>query len=256
MSYFGHIFAHTDHVSHTTENAHNVPVNQVSCSHIKNFLRNWPKIYKIPIFTYFFKLKIPEKIRSKYQNSTSTTFWAILLCTLLQPSSLEERVECVKAWKEGLESKGLHVNMTKTQFMASGLGLDILQDSGKFPCAVCRTGVGRSSIRCSKCNLWVHYKKCSASKHSQRTCPMNALVAVVRRVYALSTAALSRRLRLVTVCSKQLIVSATWVTCSVLVVAVWLLPLLDASVPGESFSRKPSFAHVQACAFRPEGSSV
>ena len=48
--------------------------------------------------------------------------------------------------------------------MASGLGLDILQDSGKFPCAVCRTGVGRSSIRCSKCNLWVHHKKCSGLK--------------------------------------------------------------------------------------------
>ena len=79
-------------------------------------------------------------------------------------ATLEECVERVKAWKEGLESKGLHVNMTKTKFMASGLGLDILQDSGKFPCAVCRTGVGRSSIRCSKCNLWVHYKKCSGLK--------------------------------------------------------------------------------------------
>ena len=79
-------------------------------------------------------------------------------------TSLEECVERVKAWKEGLESKGLHVNMTKTKFMASGLGLDILQDSGKFPCAVCRTGVGRSSIRCSKCNLWVNYKKCLGLK--------------------------------------------------------------------------------------------
>ena len=79
-------------------------------------------------------------------------------------TSLEECVERVKAWKEGLESKGLHVNMTKTKFMASGLGLDNLQDSGKFPCAVCRMGVGRSSIRCSKCNLWVHYKKCSGLK--------------------------------------------------------------------------------------------
>ena len=79
-------------------------------------------------------------------------------------TSLEECVERVKAWKEELESKGLHVNMTKTKFMASGFGLDILQDSGKSPCAVCRTGVGRSSIRCSKCNLWVHYKKCSGLK--------------------------------------------------------------------------------------------
>ena len=68
-------------------------------------------------------------------------------------ASLEECVERVKAWKEGLESKGLHVNMTKTKFMASGLELDILQDSGKFPCAVCCTGVGRSSIQCSKCSV-------------------------------------------------------------------------------------------------------
>ena len=85
-------------------------------------------------------------------------------------TSLEECVEHVKAWKEGLE-----LNMTKTKFMASGLGLDILQDSGKFPCAVCRSGVGRSSIRCSKCNLWVHYKKCSGLKtlaeHMSYECP-------------------------------------------------------------------------------------
>ena len=79
-------------------------------------------------------------------------------------TSLAECVERAKAWKEGLESKGLYVNMIKTKFMASGLGLDILQDSGKFPCAVCRTGVGRSFIRCSKCKLWVHYKKCSDLK--------------------------------------------------------------------------------------------
>ena len=58
-----------------------------------------------------------------------------------------------------------------------------------------------------------------------------------RWCWGLSTAALSRRLRLVTVCSKWLIVSATWVTCSVLVVAVWLLPLPDASVPGVSFEK-------------------
>ena len=76
-------------------------------------------------------------------------------------TSLEECVERVKAWKEGLVSKGLHVNMTKTKFMASGLGLDILQDSGQFPYTVCHTGVGRSSIRC---NLWVRYKKFSGLK--------------------------------------------------------------------------------------------
>ena len=33
-------------------------------------------------------------------------------------TSPEECFERVKAWKEGMESKGLHVNMLKTNFMA------------------------------------------------------------------------------------------------------------------------------------------
>ena len=37
-------------------------------------------------------------------------------------TSLEECVERVKAWKEGLESKGLHVNMTKTNSRLLGSG--------------------------------------------------------------------------------------------------------------------------------------
>ena len=76
---------------------------------------------------------------------------------------------------------------------------------------------------------------------------MNALVVVVCRVYALWMAALSRRLRLVTVCSRRLIVSATWVTCSVLVVAAWLLPLLDAGVPGVSSEKTFLCSHPSLC---------
>ena len=45
----------------------------------------------------------------------------------------------------------------------------------------------------------------------------------------------------------QLIVSATWVICSVLVVAVWLLPLLDAGVPGVSFEKTFLFSHPSLC---------
>ena len=76
---------------------------------------------------------------------------------------------------------------------------------------------------------------------------MNALVVVVCRVYALSMAALSRRSRWVTVCSRRLIVSATWVTCSVLVVAAWLLPLLDAGVPGVSSEKTFLCSHPSLC---------
>ena len=63
-------------------------------------------------------------------------------------------------WKNGLESKGLKVNMGKTKVMISGRDLHTLQTSGKYPCALCRKGVGKNSIFCSGCSFWVH-KKCS-----------------------------------------------------------------------------------------------
>jgi hypothetical protein len=74
--------------------------------------------------------------------------------------SLEECVTKLEAWKRGMESKERRVNMRKTKLMVSGLGLDVLRDSGAFPCAVCRSGFRENSIQCSRYNLWVH-KKCS-----------------------------------------------------------------------------------------------
>ncbi len=50
-----------------------------------------------------------------------------------------------------MEQKGLRVNMPKTKILISGVGLDVLKDSGKFPCAVCRKGVRTNSILCTGC---------------------------------------------------------------------------------------------------------
>ena len=77
--------------------------------------------------------------------------------------SLEECVRRLLAWKEAMEKKGLRVNAGKTKIIICGTGLDLLQSSGEFPCAVCRTGVGSSSIFCNGCKHWVH-KKCSGLK--------------------------------------------------------------------------------------------
>ena len=60
--------------------------------------------------------------------------------------SLEECVRRFLTWKEAMEEKGLRVNAGKTKIMICGTGLDLLQSSGEFPCAVCRTGVGSNSI--------------------------------------------------------------------------------------------------------------
>ena len=63
-----------------------------------------------------------------------------------------------------MEKKGLRVNAGKTNIMTWGMGPDLLlQSSGEFPCAVCRSWVGSNSIFCNGCKHWMH-KKCSGLK--------------------------------------------------------------------------------------------
>ena len=76
---------------------------------------------------------------------------------------LEECVGKLLTWKEAMKEKGLRVNAEKTKIIICGTGLDLLQSSGEFPCAVCHTGVGSNSIFCKDCKYWVH-KKCTGLK--------------------------------------------------------------------------------------------
>ena len=81
--------------------------------------------------------------------------------------SLEECVRGLLTWKEAMEKIGLRVNAGKTKIMICGTGLDLLQSSVEFPCAVCRTGVGSNCIFCNGCKHWVH-KKCSGLKRLKK----------------------------------------------------------------------------------------
>ena len=74
--------------------------------------------------------------------------------------SLEKCVRRLLIWKEAMEKKGLRVKAGKTNVMICVTGLDLLQSSAEYPCAVCPTGVGNNSIYCNGCKLCVH-KKCS-----------------------------------------------------------------------------------------------
>ena len=69
--------------------------------------------------------------------------------------SLEVCVRRLLIWEGVMERKGLRVNAVKTKVMICGTGLDLLQSSGEYPCAVCRTGVGNNSIYCNGCKFWV-----------------------------------------------------------------------------------------------------
>ena len=88
--------------------------------------------------------------------------WELLYADDLVIIATSEAVllEKLQLWKTNMEAKGLRVNMGKTKCLFSGIDLDPLKDSVKFPCVVCRSGVGRNSILCFGCNPWVH-SKCS-----------------------------------------------------------------------------------------------
>ena len=92
--------------------------------------------------------------------------WELLYADdlMISAGSKEELLVKVKTWKTEMEKKGLRVNMGKTKIMESGINLDVLKKSGKYPCGVCLTGVRRTNaIQCDGCERWVH-KKCSGIK--------------------------------------------------------------------------------------------
>ena len=141
----------------------------------------------------------------------------------------------VKAWKEGMEAKGLRVNMGKTKFMASGVDLDVLHDSGKFPCGVyaalqlerhpyCVLDVSTGSTR----NALV-------LKLLLRTRHTNAPAVVGILVCDPLVDGLSKLCKSVNVSWTMLTVSATLATCLVQEAAAWQPLLRDAGPPGESF---------------------
>ena len=99
--------------------------------------------------------------------------WELLYADdlMISAESMEELLVKVQTWKTEMEKKGLRVNMGKTKIMESGINLDVLKKSGKYPCGVCQSGVGSSNaIFCGGCKRWVH-KKCCGIKGPLRPDP-------------------------------------------------------------------------------------
>ena len=74
--------------------------------------------------------------------------WELLYADdlMISAESKEELLVKVKTWKTEMEKKGLRVNTGKTKIMESGINLDVLKKSGKYPCGVCLTGVGSTEM--------------------------------------------------------------------------------------------------------------
>ena len=75
----------------------------------------------------------------------------------------EELTKKLSRWKDGVQGKGVKVNMNKTKFMISRESHKELQNNGRWPCG---RGVGRNSVQCTNCRKWLH-KKCSGIKGSK-----------------------------------------------------------------------------------------
>ena len=90
------------------------------------------------------------------------TLWELLYAddlVIIAETEDELRMKLIKR-KTNLELKGLTVNMRKTKIIVSGVDLQTLKGSGKYPYSDCRKGVGSNSIYCTGYLHWVQ-KKCS-----------------------------------------------------------------------------------------------
>jgi len=75
----------------------------------------------------------------------------------MQMTESEESLpDKIVKWKSGLEAKGLKMNTGKTKVMFSCSMKVRVEEKGKWPCGVCKKGVGNNSILCHGCKKWIH----------------------------------------------------------------------------------------------------
>ena len=94
-------------------------------------------------------------------NFTAGLPWELLYADdlVLLAESRAELEGRLMEWIERLKEKGLRVNIGKTKVMNCKVGVGQVENSGKFPCEICRKGVGVNSIYCGYCKKWIH-KRC------------------------------------------------------------------------------------------------
>ena len=73
----------------------------------------------------------------------------------------------LQTWKQGMEAKGLRVNMGKTKVLVSNRSYAPVTEQADYPCSVCHKGVGSNSNFCVVCKHYVHWK-CSGIKRKQK----------------------------------------------------------------------------------------
>src|SRR3954471_11610677 len=84
--------------------------------------------------------------------------WELLYADdlVLMAESKAELEKRLLEWIMRLKEKGLRVNIGKTKVMNCKVGIGQVENSGKYPCGICRKGVDVNSIYCSFCRKLIH----------------------------------------------------------------------------------------------------
>jgi len=67
---------------------------------------------------------------------------------ILMAESEESLLDKIIKWKSGLEAKDVKMNTGKTKVMFSCKMKNRVEEKGKWPCGVCKKGVGTNAILC------------------------------------------------------------------------------------------------------------
>ena len=166
---------------------------------------------------------------------------------MISAESMEELLVKVQTWKTEMEKKGLRVNMGKTKIMESGINLDVLKKSGRYPCGVCQSGVGScnailvaASPGCIR-NAVALRDPCTLTLSSGAPDALGLLGLLMKEKF--------QRLRLETKSLKLSQNSATLGTCSLQEVAASWLRSHAANVHGASSANCFPFSPTAICPF-------
>ena len=79
---------------------------------------------------------------------------------VLMAETIELLKERIVKWKNGMEGMGLRVNVGRTRVMRCCVRVGQAENSGKWPCGICKKDVAANSIQCTAWRAWIH-KRCS-----------------------------------------------------------------------------------------------
>ena len=181
---------------------------------------------------------------------TGCPSWELLYADdlMISAESIEELLVKVQTWKTEMEKKGLRVNMGKTKLMESGINLDVLKKSGKYPVvsvsqelvALMQSSVVAASAGCIR-NAVALRDPCALTLSSGAPDALGLLGLSMKEKF--------QRLRLETKSLKLSQSSATLGTCSLQeVVASWLRSHA-ANVHGASSANCFPFSTTAICPF-------